>query len=209
MKRADIKPGEVYAYQESKYHTPDEIMFLAPLDNDHLYQTNRGRKRGDPYYTLVTHATRPSNNYFYGSTGYLVAIGSNVLKATLEEAITGKAEGEPTGYRYSVLIQTTRVIGLHQEVMAKRKAREQAAQEASQARAAANQAQSEKLLAIDARLRALGVNAQLVSGTSYYRDTEYYRKAYPPTAFRLNPEAAEELAGLIEELRKGIADAAQ
>jgi hypothetical protein len=203
VKRADINPGEVYAYQESKYGSADEVIFLTPLDKDHLYQSNRGRKPGDPYYTLDEHAKRPAKNYFYGSTGYLVAIGSNVVKATLEEAINGKPKDVTSSYRYTVLIQTTKVIGLYQEVMELRKAREQAAQDASEARAAANVAQSEKMLALDARLKALGVNALLVSGSSFYRDTEYYRKNYPPTGFRLNLEAAEALATLIEGLTEG------
>lgn len=204
MKSADIKPGEVYAYQGSRYGTPDEVIFLTPLDKSHFYQAKRYRKEGEPHYTLDERATSPRKDRLYGNSGYLVAIGSNVVKATLAEAISPEELPRGRGYQYSILLQTTKVIGLYQEVMAERQAQAKQDREERRAQEERNKIRSQEMVRLHAKFTALGVDIELISSGGFlWTDSEYTRKNSPPRAFELTRDQAEVLVALLEDLKEG------
>lgn len=205
MKSADIKPGEVYAYQESSYRTPDEIVFLTPLTKDHIYQPDRYWKPGRPHYTRQENETRPRKNTFYGNIGWLVAIGTNVLNASLEEATSTNVYPEARGYSYQILVQTTKVTGIYTEVVAARKAAEDRDREIRRRRQEECEAATERWLVLKARLEAAGVQFDLIGHNGMtWNDTEYTRKNSPPRAVRLTYEQAGLLAEHIALLKEVI-----
>lgn len=74
MKAKDIKPGEVYAYRQSRYDEPRPIVFLAPVDREHLYFKSRTPGLA---FLKEKDATAPrAGTVFNGGTiGYPAALG--------------------------------------------------------------------------------------------------------------------------------------
>ncbi|MER6830854.1 hypothetical protein ABT352_33010 [Streptosporangium sp. NPDC000563] len=74
MKAKDIKPGEVYAYRD-RFGPVRPIVFLAPVDRDHLYLKTRTpgpafKRAGDGS------APRAGTVYNGGTIGYPAALGN-------------------------------------------------------------------------------------------------------------------------------------
>ena len=119
MKAKDIKPGEVYAYQERAGEPVQPIVFLAPLDRDHLYakSSTAGRAfRKAPAGSELRNGTV----YNSGTVGYPAAVG--IGRATLADvqAITLNRFEQVTstlGRRceYMLVTRLARVIGRWEE----------------------------------------------------------------------------------------------
>jgi hypothetical protein len=75
MKAKDIQPGKVYAYRQGTYRTVRPIVFLAPVDKDHLYAKSRIH---GPAFKRAPDATAPTAGTVYnaGTIGYPAALGS-------------------------------------------------------------------------------------------------------------------------------------
>lgn len=190
MKRADIKPGEIYAYrrgQYSLYGMFQEIKFLTPLDNDHLYQYARTFKNTGDFYERQDTATRPHADSFYGDVGYLAATGYGVLHATLEEAVKyghPQSEDDARRYRYQVRATTTAVHGLYTKVIATQEAERQADREMRERQRAEKSLRDNTMVLLNARLAELGVNVR--------------RSIRHEDRFELTVDAAKELIAKLE-----------
>lgn len=154
MKKADIKPGVVYAYQRSKYDSPRPIVFLnAPADGV-LYRERDYPKSGTPAFIKASPAAKPRRalGFGRGGIGYPAAHLSHdsrmthqdllgITLADFERATSGYHEG----YEFDVITTLTHVTGPWDEVIAaheaqkraERESREQEQHEASESRARA------------------------------------------------------------------------
>lgn len=204
MKRADIMPGEVYAFQDSKYSSLKECVFLTPLTRAHLYQGVRRRAPGQPRFKRDGTAARPYKGYVYGDTGYLAAIGSNVLGASLEEALSPDGSREERSYSYQILISTTKVIGIYTQVALSRQEAEDRERAALAVRHAENEAVSHAHLLLQTKLLSWGIDIDLLGSTGTWRDSERNRKDSPPRAFVMTFDQAQELDKLLSALSHGI-----
>lgn len=122
MKAKDIKPGEVYAYQERAGEPVRPIVFLAPCDRDHLYIKSRTAGRA---FRKAPAGSEPRNGTVYnaGTAGYPAAIGTgsatpaDLLSVTLERfeqvtSILGRR------CEYTLVVRMARVIGTWAEFSA-------------------------------------------------------------------------------------------
>jgi hypothetical protein len=167
MKAKDIKPGVVYGYRRGKYGTVTPIVFLAPVDKDHLYATaSHHRKAGTPAYVKAGPNSKPGHSTLFSGptigypaiTGEYAATADNVPAKTLAdfEAATSHYIGEE-GWRFQVITSLTGVIGPYEDV----RAAEAAQREADRAQRAADekrrQAGSEHAATLVKKFAAAGV----------------------------------------------------
>lgn len=167
MRAKDIKPGVVYGYRQGKYGTVTPIVFLAPIDKDHLYATtSHHRKDGTPAYVKARPTSKPGRSaLFSGPTiGYPAIVGEYTATAeNLPTKTLADFEVTPTqyigegGFRYQVITSLAGVIGLYEDV----KAAEIAEREADRAQRAADekrrQAGSERAATLVKKFAAAGV----------------------------------------------------
>lgn len=75
MKAKDIRPGVVYAYRQGSYRRLRPIVFLAPVDSDHLYRKSRIH---GPAFKQAPEASAPTAGTVYnsGTIGYPAALGN-------------------------------------------------------------------------------------------------------------------------------------
>lgn len=75
MKAKDITPGEVYVYRQYRHDPPRPIVFLAPVDRDHLYIKTRTH---GPAFRKAPDATapRPGTVFNGGTIGYPAVLGN-------------------------------------------------------------------------------------------------------------------------------------
>lgn len=144
MKKNDIKPGIIYAYQRGRgdLDTPVPIVFLAaPADGTLYTKASNYRKPGDAQYTQVTYPNaKPSAGRGYGSRdiGYpAVQINwghesevspQNLLKVTLadfEQATTSYDPGI-AGMRLTLVTSLAAITGPYEEKLAEYNARQDA-----------------------------------------------------------------------------------
>jgi hypothetical protein len=143
MRKHDIQPGVVYAYQEGKYQDPKPVMFLST----DLYTSQRRSELGPRFRKAASDATPHSGRYDNPSTGYLVAImrdqflkrvdrdevAARMAKVTLADAQAAGWEHLDDLISFMLLVRLAPVLGPWDEVMAQRreadeeKARRQAA----------------------------------------------------------------------------------
>jgi hypothetical protein len=112
MKAKDIQPGVVYAYRDHFHGRLRPIVFLAPLDRDHLYISSRTHGRAF-LKALDAAAPRAGSVYNSGTIGYPAAFGrepSDLDGVTLTrfERVTSTL-----GRRceYTLITRLARVIG--------------------------------------------------------------------------------------------------
>lgn len=119
MKAKDVKPGEVYAYQERAGEPVRPIVFLAPCDRDHLYIKSRSAGRA---FRKASAGSEPRNGTVYnaGTVGYPAAIGTgSATPADLLSITLGRFEQVTSvlGRRceYTLVYRMARVIGTWDE----------------------------------------------------------------------------------------------
>jgi len=148
MRKQDIKPGVVYAYQEGKYQDPKPVMLLSA----DLYASQPRSELGTRFRKAADDAKPRSGTYGSGSTGYLVAImrdqftrrmdrdevAARMAKVTLADAQAAGWEHLDDEIGLMLLIRLAPVLGPWDEVMAQRReaAEEKARRQAALAAAA-------------------------------------------------------------------------
>lgn len=92
MKAKDIKPGVVYGYRSSKYGHLQAVVFLAPVDGNHLYHSASSSKpKGSPAFIKAREGSKPGrrgSTYSSPTTGYAAVRTSSPEAATHLRAIT-------------------------------------------------------------------------------------------------------------------------
>ncbi|MGI5274716.1 hypothetical protein ACQEUU_37165 [Nonomuraea sp. CA-218870] len=144
MKAKDIKPGTVYAYRRSQYQEFKPIVFLAPLDSEHLYTSaaDRDATRFKP----VPNAGKPSKgSWSMPATGYAAvstatrrigedAAGADVFDGvTLDDFLLAESSTDyERGLEFVVVFNLGHVHGLYADIMAaeeEERARDKAARD--------------------------------------------------------------------------------
>lgn len=156
MKRADIKPGEIYAYRRSENYSLQQVKFLTLLDKDHLY-TKPYRKST---FVLATKETKPHASSIYADTGWLVALGRDVSEASLDDALTvGETwRGDGQKFQYTILVTTNQVIGTYEEVHAAEVAERAARDAAEKERRVAETARENRMNRLMNRFGSQGID---------------------------------------------------
>ena len=157
MKFKDIEPGVAYAYRETRYGSPEKIMFLAAPDNGiSLYaQAGSFAKPGDPAFT-PSRASKPDSGrsdvwarrqkhgypavrkYNYGGDQPDL---TTVTWDDFQKATVATAHDEDRNIRFFVVTRLAEVLGPWDEVIA---AEEQRRKEAVAAREKAEAVEQEK-----------------------------------------------------------------
>ena len=119
MRAKDITPGEVYAYQERAGEPVRPIVFLAPVDRDHLYA--KSRTSGRAFHKAAAGSEpRAGTVYNSGTVGYPAAVGTGDAAATDMRAITLDRFERVTSVlgrrcEYTLVTRLARVIGRWEE----------------------------------------------------------------------------------------------
>ena len=143
MRKQDIKPGVVYAYQEGKYQSLRPVAFLSA----DLYASQGRSEHGPRFRKAASDAKPQSGTYGSPSTGYAVAImreqfgrrvdrdevAARLTKVTLADAAAAGWEHLDDLIGFMLIVRLAPVLGPWDEVMAQQreeaeeKARRQAA----------------------------------------------------------------------------------
>jgi hypothetical protein len=164
MKARDIKPGEVYAYRRGRgeYASVRPVVFLAPLDSDHLYQK---RMQPGATYQKAASGAKPQRGTVYnsGTIGYPAATTSHenvdVLSTATLERFGKTTSGLGRRIEYELVTSLTHVVGLYEQVAAEQEKRQQEARESRRAEQAAQQAHRERIEAQKSALDSIGVTS--------------------------------------------------
>ena len=169
MRKQDIKPGVVYAYQHSgKYSEPHPVIFLS-LD---LYSDRRRGAEGPRFRPALVGDKPHSGMYGSGSTGYLIAEASTTWRSQerLAEAIAklpgltladatapgDRESGDLIGFR--VLPSLTPVLGPWEAVTAERREQDEADRRRREREAAARKALDDRAAKVRTVLIAAGLS---------------------------------------------------
>ncbi|MEO3869368.1 hypothetical protein ABGB18_11100 [Nonomuraea sp. B12E4] len=166
MKAKDIKPGVVYGYRRGKYGSVTPVVFLAPIDKDHLYATTSHHRKPDtPAYVKARSGSKPGRGSFYSSptVGYPVVLGGTTTKpgslpsVTLAdfEAATSNYLGD--GISYGVITTLGHVAGLYEDVKADEAAERDAARAQRDAEERQRQDAAQRVARVLPRFASLGV----------------------------------------------------
>lgn len=171
MKAKDIKPGEVYAYRSSKSGSVSPIVFLAPVDSEHLYSTTSSHRGPDaPAFVKARRGAKPGRGSYYSAPthGYPAITGmgdssiDRLTSATLadfEAASSSRVDGD-SYITYTVVTALGHIIGPYEETKAAVEAERQAEQDRRAAEAAARNAAKVRAGHLVEELSALGVDAR-------------------------------------------------
>jgi hypothetical protein len=190
VKKTDIKPGVIYAWKRSKHYSPTQVMFLTPLNDDCLYTSERGKGivRARRSYT------KPKAYYSYGSAdvGWLVAMGSDVAGASLQDALDSGHRDPATFHdlHYQALVSLAQVVGVYDEVAAAEEAEKNRLADIRAAEKAKCEAASSRWVSLSSSLSELGVQHRLVGSSGEWTDSEYSRAHNPPRSIQLNYDQA-------------------
>jgi hypothetical protein len=138
MKKADIKPGVVYAYQRRDYDKPEPVVFLnAPAAGD-LYATSSYHSPpGTPAFRAARDGSRPHRGSGYSSpdVGYpAVMLGGNapkdakpedLLKSTLAGFQSAAAITAGNGTVFTLVTSLAQIAGTYAEAKAEYDQRQQ------------------------------------------------------------------------------------
>ena len=169
MRKADIRLGVVYAYQQNTYGDPDPAV-LVSMD---LY-TGRGRDDRGPGkpWCQPAGASKPGRDYLGRATGYVVVLPAGSRPGETPEQLHARmlavttAELEATtdghvhagdGLYFAILTRLTPLAGIYDEVMAERAAKLEREHQLRQEGDAARLAREDRKGAIISRFWALGL----------------------------------------------------
>ena len=168
MRKQDIKPGVVYAYQRGKYNEPHPVIFLS-LD---LYSDSRRGAEGPRFRKALPGEKPHQGRWGSGSTGYLIAEASTAWRGQgrLAEAVaklpgliladataSGDREvGDLIGFR--VLPSLTPVLGPWEAVIAERREQDEADRRRRERETAAGKALDDRAAKVRAVLIAAGLS---------------------------------------------------
>jgi hypothetical protein len=115
MRASDIQPGVVYAYRQNQYEPVRPIVFLAPVDRDHLYAKTRVP---GPSFRKAPDARAPRNGTVYnaGTIGWPAALGDpdsdlDDLRAVTLQRFEKVTSGLGRRCEYMLVTRLARVIG--------------------------------------------------------------------------------------------------
>ncbi len=176
MKAKDIEPGVVYGWRRGTLDTPSPVVFLAPVDAEHVYRTSdRHRPEGSPTYQKSTTRARPGRGIGYpGVTyGYPVATArldaspdvlAHLTKVTLadfEASASGSFDRE-SGIGLTLVTALGQIIGPYEEVRGAHEAERRRRWLEQEALDAERIAEAEHADYLKARLNALGLQGTSV-----------------------------------------------
>jgi hypothetical protein len=181
MKKADIKPGVVYAYQRGRgdYDEPQPIVFLnAPADGDLYARSSYHRPPGAPAFHAAHDGSKPHRGSGYSSpdVGYpAVMLGGNAPKGTKPEdllkftlagfkAATSTTAGD--GTMFTLITSLAQITGTYAEAKAEYEARRQARREEAQQERTAADASRARAIDVLASLRAHDIEANRIPAYS-------------------------------------------
>ena len=209
MKKQDIKPGVVYAYQRSReYGTPEPVVFLVAPSEGKLYATTSDyRKPGRPAFIEAHSGAKPHKGTGFSGTDYGYPVAklrsgnmepaaqvADLLKPTLadfEKCATAYAPAGFDGLEFSLATTLTHITGEYETELAAHKARCEAERAASQRERAERDAARDRAAAILGRLDELGgIDAEAVS-----------EPRRPYGYVRISVDDAEKLVELLTPLR--------
>lgn len=179
MKAKDIKPGTVYAYRRSKYSTPQPIVFLAPVDAEHVYVTaDRFRPKDAPAYRKAHGRAKPGRGSGYASPSYgypaVVAYG-DVSQVDLTAVTLADFETSTSGYdaargiSFMLVTNLGQIVGDYEEAVAAAEREKREREEAYEAEKRAHREANERAAALVAALGEHGVQAR--PDDSYFPNT--------------------------------------
>jgi len=169
MKAKDIKPGVVYAYQRSKYSSPQPVVFLTSVAPEHLYRTtSRYRSADSPAFQKANSQAKPKlgTGYSDATVGYPAVIpyggaGREILtEVTLDEfkAATGDVD-HLRDIEFRLVTSLGHIIGPYEEVVAAQAEKRAAEEAAWQAKRDQETASHDRAVDLITALAAHGVKA--------------------------------------------------
>ena len=174
MRKNDIKPGVVYAYQRSSYGDPDPCVLVS---TDLYTGRNRYDRDRAPFVSPAGEGAKPGKNYLDQPTGYVIVLPAGVklgetpeqLHARLLAVTTADLEASKDGQAgdglyFDILTRLNSITGLYDEVMAERKAREKAEEERWAREREETARRDTRAAAAHAALFAAGVKARYWDG---------------------------------------------
>ena len=115
MKAKDVQPGVVYAYRDHFHGRLRPIVFLAPLDRDHLYATSPVH---GPTFSKAPEGSAPRAGTVYngGTIGYPAVLGeagSNLddLRAVTLARFQRVTSTLGRRCEYTLVVRMARVVG--------------------------------------------------------------------------------------------------
>jgi hypothetical protein len=199
MRKNEIKPGIVYAYQRSRDHgSPEPIVFLTAPASGQLYTTaSMYKKPGEPAYVRVYEGSKPrsASTWTGPQTGYAAVRLSwnsrvdpqDLLKVTLaefEKTTSSHATGIEGTY-FTVATNLTGIVGLYDEATASYEAKRAAEHEQMKRESAERDSLRTRANRICDELAARGVSG-------------YFNGFQPGNGITLSLSDAETLLALLE-----------
>jgi hypothetical protein len=171
MRRSEIQLGTVYAYKDrpSSLRT-EQIVFLSPLDGP-MYTTSQAHRGVRPHNSIVVsdRYSAPKSFMNYPNHGWVAAIGLDVSKATLDEALkdgVGWHDYEARDYRYAIIARSQQVFGPDYATFKAGEEEDERRRDAI--RAAADKERAERDAGVELtrkRLAEFGIHSQVDFGT--------------------------------------------
>jgi hypothetical protein len=203
MRKQDIKPGVVYAYQQSRaYGAPEPIVFLtAPADGPlYIRRSRHDHGDGKPRYVRAAEYDKVSTgrgSLLARTVGYPVAHldssdrkPDDLLNATLAgfEATTGTSEDE---FVYRLETRLACIIGPWNEVGAQHEAQKRAERERRERQQQAEQVSRNRAAAVAGVLSSAGIVAESAHRHGAVTHIRLSLDEAEKLARLLNPEAGE------------------
>lgn len=205
MRRQDIKVGVVYAYREGNWGRYKKCVFLLPATVETLYTTDRWKNNG---WIRDKYRKQPSGNTGYSpATGWIVAIGEEAEKGSLQEALEGghtyTAENQ---YEYKLVTTMSRIHGEYDTLVAAEKLAEELRQEEIRARNELGRNEQAVWVPMrDELLEYLPGKVELLRGTQLWEENRSnINGSSHPDHLRLDKEATTELLCLINSYQETI-----
>jgi len=187
MKKNEIKPGVIYAYQRSReYGSPEPVVFLDIPSEGVLHRTASDYKKADePAFLKAAAGSKPQasrGSYSRSSVGYAAVFLSNsfsqadadpadLLKPTVadfEKCTSGYAPAGFDGLKFALVTSLTYITGEYDEKLAEDKAQREADRDARRRDQAERDAADARAASIGSALARLDVEASLDRSASGY-----------------------------------------
>ena len=215
MKFKDIKPGVIYAYRDSKYGTPEKIMFLAGVEGIRLYAEAPFRAGPEVPAFTASRLDKPESGRSdvwatQSKHGYPAVRRSSWSKEDepdltavtwddFRQATVGTRYDNDRNIEFTVATRLAAVLGPWDEVMAAEDEKRKAEKAASEKAEAARLDKKTRAAKVSSILQDAGIKAIARSADGY--------------ALTIELNEAEKLAGLLgsllkvdEEYRAGVYD---